>query len=164
MTPRRDHLRRVGTAGRRLVLVQLPPPASFSFFSSSEVLPPGSEIPASERLLLTFQRTINPPGWQSHHPQDASAPPPGTPPPPLAPGRWDFLSFLEVTLVLRRMKSNRCELMMHKLEDPGGAGRASQGPFVTQPLSHFELPSTGTEESRNKEEGRKGEGGGEILA
>lgn len=65
MAPRRDHLRRVGTAGRRLVLVQLPPPASFSFFSSSKVLPPGSEIPASERLLLTFQRTINPPGWQS---------------------------------------------------------------------------------------------------
>lgn len=156
MAPGRDHLRRVGTAGRCLVLFQLPPPASFS---SSKVLPPGSQIPASERLLLTFQRTINPPGWQSHHPQDASAPPPGTPPPPLAPGRWDFLSFLEVTLVLRRMKSDRCELMMHKLEDPGGAGRAegaSQEPFVPQPLSHFELLYTGTEESRNREEGRTG--------
>lgn len=120
----------------RLYSCPLPQPA-FSFSSSSKVLPPGSQIPASERLLLTFQRTINPPGWQSHHPQDVSAPPPGTPPPPRAPRRWDFLSFLEVTLVLRRMKSNRCELMMHKLEDPGGAGRAEGGPPGTLCYSAF---------------------------
>lgn len=40
-----------------------------------------------------------------------------------------------------------------------GLKGSSQGPLVTQPLSHFELPSTGTEEKR-VERGREGDVGG----
>lgn len=44
-----------------------------------------------------------------------------------------------------------------------GLKAPAQGPLVTQPLSHFELPSTGTEE-RREERGREGDWGGELLA
>lgn len=65
----------------------------------------------SERLLLTFLRLINPPGWQGRHPVPTrlctSSPPPT---PTLRPEVVGLPLLLKATLYFGRMKSSRDEV------------------------------------------------------